>query len=229
MVEKDRLIDFDNDFTEEEEAVFQATPQNTITARVGVTALLELEEQVVKKYRGGMSVVQIAKDYDISFGKIYDILARHGVPLRNGRSKRSKSYKRLKSMTRKEKETLINDYINGMSLKEIFKKYNINKHGVYTLLNEANVPLKQDRKLHNEKEWQSEVEPKHGQRTIFDFIDEAEEDKEVEAKTETEAETDTKSVKIEKKDGTLHIELTKHVFQDVDTVKVSFATERVKG
>lgn len=212
-MKNDRLIDLENDFTEEEEAVFQVTTETENTSQ------LNLEESVVKKYRGGMTIVQIAKDHDISVGKIYDILARHNVTLRKGRSKRSKSYKRLKAMTREEKAALINDYINGVPLKELFNKYNINKHGVYTLLNQANVPLKQDSKLQEEtdnKVVQPEVQPNYRQLTIDDFLDDTE---------EKEESKDIQLIKLKKQDNTLHIKLSKEALQNLDNFEVSIDLE----
>lgn len=142
-----RKIDFEKDFlefTDEEESAFQTQGDKEDTTEQDKGRILTEEEVVAKKYRLGMSVQQIRKEHDISFGKVYEILAKKDVPLRNGRY-RSKSNDRISMMTELEKQSLIADYKGGMQIEQIYKKYDINKHGCYIILDEANVPRRLDR------------------------------------------------------------------------------------
>jgi transposase len=126
MLEKSK-IDIANDFTEEEVAAIK--PKT-----------LSPEKQVVKLYLAGVGLRSISEQFDISMGKIYEILNRNQVKTRQGKRAGSKSAQRLMTMTGMQKQNLINDYRDGMTLKAIFEKYKINKHGVYTILDENNVP-----------------------------------------------------------------------------------------
>lgn len=100
------------------------------------------EAAIVKMYSEGRTVGEIQDTFKISSGKMYEIITRHNLPLRNGRIKSSKAGKRLQEMTTNEKRSLVEDYEDGMNLNDIYKKYNINKHGTYTILNEFKVDRK---------------------------------------------------------------------------------------
>lgn len=166
----ERKIDLQNDFTEEEESVF--TTERFIARKVSEDELAEfkknweesapgivapqpeverlsMEDIVAKQYKLGMTLKQIQREHNISAGKVYEILARKQVPLRNGRQP-SKSHERLSMMTELEKKSLVRDYKDGMPLESIFKKYDINKHGCYIILDEADIPRRLERETGNE-------------------------------------------------------------------------------
>jgi Mor family transcriptional regulator len=134
MLEKSK-IDILKDFTEDEVAALK--PKE-----------LSPEEQVTKMYLAGVTVKAIASQFNLSIGKVYEVLSRKQVPLRNGRTSGSKSAQRLMTMTSMQKQNLINDYRDGMALADIYDKYKINKHGVYTILDGNNVP-RRDNKTRN--------------------------------------------------------------------------------
>lgn len=74
------LFDFEHDFTEEEESVF-----TTVVARAGTGKTLEMKvKEIVAKYKAGVTVTQILKEYRISTGRLYEILKDNSVPLRGG-------------------------------------------------------------------------------------------------------------------------------------------------
>lgn len=138
-----QYIDVANDFTEEEEAVFKP---------VSATAVAEqpepmkpkavdssLDAHVAAQYRAGMNLKDISKANNISAGKIYGILARMDVPLRSGRYKTA-SGDRLATMTNQEKQSLIDSYLRGTALEFLYRAYKLNKHGLYRVLDEANIP-----------------------------------------------------------------------------------------
>jgi hypothetical protein len=129
-----RLIDFENDFTEEEEMLF--LPKDTP---------LTTEEIIIKQYKLGMTLKQIVKGNGTSYGRVYEILNRNGVPRRHGRYN-TDSGDRLLTMTKLERASLISDYNEGLPISEIMSKYDINKHGCYTILDEAGVPRRQNKR-----------------------------------------------------------------------------------
>src|SRR5699024_5631746 len=129
-------LDLDLDFEEEEG---KEESNNKTDKRV-----LSLEETIIKKYKLGMNLTKIIQDHDISSGKLYDILNRNKVPLRAGRYN-SDSNDRISKMSKIEKMSLIEDYNKGVPLVTIYKKHKINKHGCYQILDENNVPRRQNK------------------------------------------------------------------------------------
>lgn len=81
----------------------------------------------------------ILDKYNISTSQLYDILNRKDIPLRN-RLRSSKTNDRLLTMTATEMENFAHDYKQNMSLAELYKKYDLNKHGVYKLVGQLGLP-----------------------------------------------------------------------------------------
>lgn len=150
-------IDIENDFNEEEEAVFKPTPKMppvfSADAKAEVPQEQDFEEEVEEiptptslddivaaQYKAGFSVTYIGKTNNISAGKLYGILARKGVPLRVGRYNKSKSASSVDKLTPKQRDTLMDEYVNGVPLTTLYVKYNLNKHGLYRILDEGNIP-----------------------------------------------------------------------------------------
>ena len=139
-MENKKLIDIERDFTEEEEMLFKpgiVTPKEELPDT--------MEEIVIRQYKLGMTLKQITKGQGLSYGKIYEILHRHNVPLKHGRYNHSGSGDRMLTMSQLEKESLVTDYLAGMELKDLYEKYNINKHGCYSILDAAGVARRQKR------------------------------------------------------------------------------------
>lgn len=143
-----QLINTQTDFTEEEAAVFQRTPKAATPAKPEVLAedfnevtATSLDDIVAAQYRGGMSVTKIIKANNLSAGKVYGILSRKNVPLRNGQYKTAATT-RFQNMKQREKQLIIDDYVADVALEDIFIKYNLNKNAVYKVLDEANIPRK---------------------------------------------------------------------------------------
>lgn len=127
------FIDIDNDFVEE------VQEEKTVS----------VEDAIATAYKSGVTIKNIVKEFNTSYGRVYGILNSKGVPLRNGRYKRSESGSRLQNMSKLEQASLIADYQKGVPLSEIRKKYSINKHGCYSILDAHNIPRKQDHKYKN--------------------------------------------------------------------------------
>lgn len=138
----DKQLDFQNDFLEDDESIFVPTPKKTVTPEevTQAKAPLSFDELICKEYKLGMTLKQITKKNGISYGKVYEILNRMGVKLRHGRYASSKSGDRLLTMSSFEKTSLISDYKNGLPTAELLSKYDINKHGLYSILDAAGVP-----------------------------------------------------------------------------------------
>ncbi|WP_226803050.1 hypothetical protein, partial [Collinsella aerofaciens] len=148
MEEQDRFkqlsfIDIEKDFIEDEEELFlpkkKPTESQETEEETDIPLPLTLDEIVAKQYKEGKTLKEITKANGISYGKVYEILNRLNIPLRHGRYSSSKSGDRIMTMTQLEKKSLIADYKAGMPMNEILEKYQINKHGCYSILDEAKV------------------------------------------------------------------------------------------
>jgi len=145
---KNEMFDWENDFTEEEEAVFEPSSTNKekyhFDIEMGIGSPGEdeetMEELVARKYKLGMNVTDIRRDHGVSAGTIYRILHRNNIPLRNGKESK------YSSMSAEDKELLVEDYLEGMSMKDIYNKYNITKHGAYTIIDEFQAPRRNESK-----------------------------------------------------------------------------------
>lgn len=138
----DKQLDFQNDFLEDDESIFVPTPKKTVTPEEVTQAEVPLsfDELICKEYKLGMTLKQITEKNGISYGKVYEILNRMGVKLRHGRYASSKSGDRLLTMSPFEKASLISDYKEGLPTAELLSKYDINKHGLYSILDAAGIP-----------------------------------------------------------------------------------------
>lgn len=137
-----QYIDVANDFTEEEVAVFQpavAVAEKPKQEEKPKAEASSLDAHVAAQYRAGMNLKDISKANNISAGKIYGILDRMAVPLRSGRYKTA-SGDRLATMSNAEKQRLIDSYLSGTPLETLYETHNLNKHGLYRVLDEANIP-----------------------------------------------------------------------------------------
>lgn len=192
----ERKIDLQNDFTEEEEAVFQVIKPNiSATDITEDSEAYEFERTIVSMYKAGVPIKEMKW---VSIGRVYEILAKHGVELRNGRY-RSKSNDRIITMTALEKKSLIAEYKKGITLAEIYRKYDINKHGVYILLDEAGIPRRRDAVIGREKA----AEMVHNMNKS------------------TTAKLKTEPIEISRKGDTLYVKITKRMPTDLSHINVS--------
>ncbi|QEG04248.1 hypothetical protein [Bacillus phage BC-T25] len=102
--------------------------------------LQDTDELVAAEYQDkSIKQQDILDKHNISTSQLYDILNRKGIPLRN-RMRSSKSNDRLLTMTKIEMDTFAGDYMQGMHLSKLYKKYNLNKHAVYKLVAQLGLP-----------------------------------------------------------------------------------------
>lgn len=124
---QNREIDVNNDFVEHEE-----------DSNVNEAPTLTKDEAIVQKYKMGMSVRDLAEAYNMAIGTVYSKL-RRSKKVKIGISERSKYLDRIQNMSEQNKKQLIKDYQNFMTLQDIYKKYGINKHTCYAILDDAGV------------------------------------------------------------------------------------------
>lgn len=97
-----------------------------------------LKNLVVKMYGELGSGDAVAKRLDISRKTVYRLLHVAGVslPERNAQE----LYDRRKTLQGEKREKAIQDYVDGMELKDIFAKYGVSSASLYTALKDAGIP-----------------------------------------------------------------------------------------
>lgn len=98
-----------------------------------------IERNVLNQYISGAPVTMIIRENEISSGTLYSILQKHKIPNRSRPSKVA-STERLAEMSNITRNSLIIDYQQSVPLSKLFEKYDINKHGVYSILDAENIP-----------------------------------------------------------------------------------------
>ncbi|MGV3093658.1 hypothetical protein [Streptococcus pluranimalium] len=144
MSKVEQLIDMIRDFEEEvsefDELLQQAEKIKGEAERVSdVDDKEALQEIIAEMYQLGATISEIQKRLRVSSGFIYSSLDRFQVPRRATKQYFTKGNLRLASLTKEQKQGIINDYLAKVPLEFIFKKYNINKNVCYKVLDEAGV------------------------------------------------------------------------------------------
>ncbi|UNA01589.1 helix-turn-helix DNA binding domain protein [Bacillus phage vB_BcgM] len=98
----------------------------------------EQEAGVARMYIRGEKVVDIINKYKIAAGRIYRILARNGIEKRNPEYNREGKARAL-SLSKYEKDRIVDDYIRKVTIREIEQKYGLNRYGVYMVLDERKI------------------------------------------------------------------------------------------
>lgn len=115
------------------------------------------EQQIVTLYEEGAPFKEISKAVKVSTGMIYSVINSYKVEKRNKKSKVSERVSHVLDDTEKTKQ-LIKDY-QFMNVKDIYKKYNIHKNGLYYILDLYNVERKTGSKeeVLNDEQEESEI------------------------------------------------------------------------
>lgn len=115
------------------------------------------EQQIVTLYEEGAPFKEISKAVKVSTGMIYSVINSYKVEKRNKKSKVSERVSHVLDDTEKTKQ-LIKDY-QFMNVKDIYKKYNIHKNGLYYILDLYNVERKTGSKeeVLNDEQEDSEI------------------------------------------------------------------------
>lgn len=103
-----------------------------------------IEQAIVQDYLDGVGVAIIHYKYRVSYSVIYGVLAREQVPFRvNARKLVSK----MKGVNDRMARSIIYDYVSGVTTLEIYKRYNIHKNMLYTILDMHDIPRREHRKM----------------------------------------------------------------------------------
>lgn len=100
------------------------------------------EEALITDYKNGVSQRELTKCYNISTGKFYSILRRHGIAV--GSSKVAKKVAHVEENP-EVLEQVLRDYIEGKTLAYIYSNYNLYKNGLFYLLDKYQVPRRNKR------------------------------------------------------------------------------------
>lgn len=100
------------------------------------------EEALIADYQNGVSQRELTKCYNISTGKFYSILRRHGIAVDS-----SKVAKKVAHVEENPEvlEQVLRDYIEGKTLAYIYSNYNLYKNGLFYLLDKYQVPRRNKR------------------------------------------------------------------------------------
>ena len=100
------------------------------------------EESLIADYKNGVSQRELTKCYNISTGKFYSILRRHGIAVDS-----SKVAKKVAHVEENPEvlERVLKDYIEGKTLAYIYSNYNLYKNGLFYLLDKYQVPRRNKR------------------------------------------------------------------------------------
>lgn len=97
----------------------------------------EVKEQMCRDYRQGMSVRQISNIYGIGTNKIYDTLKQNKCEIKVGRKPRQCDI---------VVQSMMEDYINGLSVGKIAKKYGCSYVHVFRLFSQNNFDVREHRR-----------------------------------------------------------------------------------
>lgn len=100
------------------------------------------EEALITDYKNGVSQRELTKCYNISTGKFYSILRRHGIAVDS-----SKVAKKVAHVEENSEvlEQVLRDYIEGKTLAYIYSNYNLYKNGLFYLLDKYQIPRRNKR------------------------------------------------------------------------------------
>ena len=100
------------------------------------------EEALITDYKNGLSQRELTKCYNISTGKFYSILRRHGIAVDS-----SKVAKKVAHVEENPEvlEQVLRDYIEGKTLAYIYSNYNLYKNGLFYLLDKYQIPRRNKR------------------------------------------------------------------------------------
>jgi hypothetical protein len=105
---------------------------------------------IVSNY-GKKTVQQIATDLNATTDRVRRVLKMQGVPMMG----KSEMYANIKQLKFDYEDALCNDYRDGMSLNDIFKKYSIGQEKTKLILERNNVPRECGRGVRTLRIWAS--------------------------------------------------------------------------
>uniref|UniRef100_A0AAU8EGU3 Helix-turn-helix DNA binding domain n=1 Tax=Bacillus phage Jabberwock TaxID=3163548 RepID=A0AAU8EGU3_9CAUD len=154
------MIDLKNDLVEDKLVIVEEKVKAPKGSKNPLTP--EQEAGVARMYLRGERVVDIIAKYKIAAGRIYRILSRNGIEKRSPEYNREGKARTL-SLSKYEKDRIVDDYIREVPIRDILAKYGLNKYGLYTILDERKITRlteKEDKKpvtVHNKIQVKSEA------------------------------------------------------------------------
>lgn len=130
---------------EEQEAAKEFKTQEEIEDEEAAYSLGEQlqENAIVNDYKKGNGTSQIMDFYQISAGRLYAILDKHGIQRNTNRIAKKVAHVEEDGSRLSE---MFDDYEEGkMTLKQIYDKYDIHKNGLFYLLDKYQVPRRHSR------------------------------------------------------------------------------------
>lgn len=91
-------------------------------------------DNMIRDYITGYPAKYLQAAYHMSAGQMFSHIRARKVPLRYTGKTESTLDKRMSHLTYEQKTQVILDYIKGIPNHQIYKKYQIHKNGLYTLL-----------------------------------------------------------------------------------------------
>jgi hypothetical protein len=106
------------------------------------------EVAICKAYQDNMLNPKICEKFNVSGKLLYSILRKHNISI-GQKPKRIKKIRHKKGRTdvlsrysKEKQDSIIYDYLHGVTMKTIFKKYNTNQHVLYRILEINNITYK---------------------------------------------------------------------------------------
>ena len=91
----------------------------------------ELIKAIIKSYKEGDTILNIQKKHHVSAGTIYRIIDTSHTPRRSKHVRNTKDV--LERYTEEELDQIVLDKLAGMSLTEIYWKYDLTKNAFYVI------------------------------------------------------------------------------------------------
>ena len=136
-MEKEFAIDLNKDFTEEEAAAIK--PDIRVHTK---------EEQIISMYKANATLKEITSKLTVSTRTVYEVLEANGVEKRVPQF----TQKRLAKLDAEDKKTIADTYKEGKyTTAELLAVFDLNKHILYTILDELGVPRKRTIRRSKEK------------------------------------------------------------------------------
>ena len=102
--------------------------------RTAIEIPKEIQDQMCRDYRQGVSIRNIARIYGIGRNKAYEIVQSGCDKVKTGRPKVSR-------------DSMIEDYINGLSLTKLATKYGYKRSTVYLIIKRNGVQMREARDI----------------------------------------------------------------------------------
>lgn len=116
-------------------------------SKVALTS--EQERKVIRMYEKGEKVRDIQIVLKITAGRVYRILNRNGIKMRQPVTT-SEAQLRYMALSKYEKDRIVDEYIRGVTISTIRTRYNLNKTSLYKVLDERGITRRSEKLKDNQ-------------------------------------------------------------------------------